>query len=274
LDYQKHLQSFNHISSYFSQMIQVVIIGSGNVATHLVKAIETSPKAAVIQVYNRSLKGLETIKFNGNKTSTINDLMDADCYLIAVSDDAIHPISVSLPFQNRLVVHTSGGVSINELDSKNRQGVFYPLQTFSKEREVNFSEVPLCLEAENENDLKLLNELARSISNTVFEINSEKRKQLHLAAVFVCNFVNHLYHIGHNLTEENGIPFSILIPLIRETAEKIEQATPETMQTGPAKRNDIKTLEKHLEILNKPLQKEIYKLLSRSIQNTYGREKL
>jgi len=255
-------------------MIQVVILGTGNVATHLIKAFENTSNVEVIQVFNRNSNGFDALPFKGNTTTEITKLMNADCYIIAVPDDAVQTLSSSLQFENRFLVHTSGSVSVNELDSKNRRGVFYPLQTFSKEREVDFSQIPLCIEAENASDLKFLNALALSVTNAVFEVNSDKRKQLHLAAVFVCNFVNHLYHIGYELTENNGIPFSILKPLIKETASKIESASPEVMQTGPAKRNDVKTIEKHLHLLDQPLQKEIYKLLSQSILETYGREKL
>jgi predicted short-subunit dehydrogenase-like oxidoreductase (DUF2520 family) len=255
-------------------MIQVVILGTGNVATHLIKAIENTANMEVVQVFNRNSNGFDVLPFKGSTTTEISKLMNADCYIIAVPDDAVQTLSSSLQFENRLVVHTSGSVSVNELDSKNRRGVFYPLQTFSKEREVDFSQIPLCIEAENSSDLKFLKVLALSVTNSVFEVNSEKRKKLHLAAVFVCNFVNHLYHIGYELTKNNGIPFSILKPLIKETASKIESASPEVMQTGPAKRNDVKTIEKHLHLLDQPLQKEIYKLLSQSILETYGREKL
>lgn len=255
-------------------MIQVVILGTGNVATHLIKAFENATNMEVVQVFNRNSSGFDELPFKGNTTTEINSLMNADCYIIAVPDDAVQTLSASIPFENRLVVHTSGSVSVSELDSKNRRGVFYPLQTFSKEREVDFSEIPVCIEAESAADLKVLNELALLVTNSVFEVNSEKRKQLHLAAVFVCNFVNHLYHIGFDLSENNGISFAILKPLIKETASKIEHASPEAMQTGPAKRNDVKTIEKHLHLLDQPLQKEIYKLLSQSIQETYGREKL
>lgn len=255
-------------------MFRVVILGTGNVATHLIQAFEKASNVEVAQVFNRSEKGLESLPFAGNTTTHINRLLEADCYIISVPDDAVQEFSKSISFSNRLVVHTSGSVSLNELDSKNRRGVFYPLQTFSKERAVDFSQVPVCIEAENTSDLKALNVLASSVSKSVFEVSSDKRKQLHLAAVFVCNFVNHLYHIGYELSEKNGIPFSILKPLINETAAKIENASPKEMQTGPAKRNDLNTIEKHLNLLEQPLQKEIYKLLSQSIQETYGREKL
>src|SRR5690606_37403117 len=122
---------------------------------------------------------------------------------------------------------------------KNRKGVFYPLQTFSKSKEVNFKEIPICLEAANHQDLEWLKKVANVISDKVFEIDSEKRKTLHVSAVFVSNFVNHLYGIGEELCKENDIPFDILKPLIAEVADKINYLSPEQAQTGPAKRGDL-----------------------------------
>ncbi|GGD83936.1 Rossmann-like and DUF2520 domain-containing protein [Planktosalinus lacus] len=256
-------------------MIRIVILGTGNVATHLLKAFVASPKTEVIQLYNRNQKGLDETDFKGHKTTATEELLEADCYLIAIPDDAIAELSSLLPFKNRLVLHTSGSVAITDMDSKNRRGVFYPLQTFSKNRNLDFSEIPICVETENAQDLTLVKKLGNAISNQQFEINSDKRKQLHLAAVFVCNFVNHLYQVGFEITSKNELPFSILIPLIQETAQKIKEASPAEMQTGPAKRNDQKTMEKHLLLLNEePLQKQLYKLISEAIQQTYGRKEL
>lgn len=255
-------------------MIDVVILGAGNVASHLIQAFGISKKVNVVQVYNRTQQSLESLYFSGNKTTDIKKVVKADCYIITVPDDTVAGISQKLPFENKLVVHTSGSVALNELDKKNKRGVFYPLQTFTKGRPVDFSQIPICIEAEHEEDLKFLSRLARCISNTQFEVNSEKRKQLHLAAVFVCNFVNHLYHIGHQITSKNEIPFSILTPLIIETAHKVQESAPSEMQTGPAKRNDQKTMAKHLEALDLQEQKNIYKLLSEEITKTYGGKKL
>lgn len=255
-------------------MIRIVVLGTGNVASHIIRVLENTPAIDVIQVYNRSEKGLNSLDFHKSKTTQMRELVEADCYIIAVPDDAVFEVSNAIPFQNRLVVHTSGSVAMNELSSKNRKGVFYPLQTFSKEKFVDFKDIPICLEAHSNEDLILLKKIASSISNSVFEINSQKREQLHLAAVFVCNFVNHLYHIGHEITKKNELPFSILSPLIKETTSKIENNSPENMQTGPAKRNDQKTMAKHIALLNTPIQKELYSLLSNSISTTYGRKKL
>lgn len=198
-------------------------------------------------------------------TSDYQSLVEADLYIIAVSDDAIAPISTQLPFENRLVVHTSGSVSIDALDHKNRKGVFYPLQTFSKNKALDFSTIPLCLESET--DYEFLENVAKSISNEVYKINSEQRKSMHVAAVFVNNFVNHLYQIGNEICEENKVSFEILKPLLLETAQKVLTLTPAAAQTGPAIRNDQKTIASHLAFLTNENHKNTYKLLTQSIQN-------
>ena len=246
-------------------MIKVVIIGSGNVAHHLIAAFAKSKKVEVIQVFARQKENVTPL-FDSNKiTSIYTDLAEADLYIIAVSDDAIATVSSQIPFKNRLVVHTSGTVSINSLDAKNRKGIFYPLQTFTKDKAVDYSKVPICLESENETDFKLLENVAQSISNSVFKINSEQRKALHVSAVFVNNFVNQLYQIGNEICLENNIPFEILNPLIQETANKVISLSPKEAQTGPAKRNDTQTINTHLSFLTDATQKEIYKILTKSI---------
>ena len=248
-------------------MIKVVLIGSGNVAHHLIEAFAKSKIVEVTQVFSRQKESVSPL-FDSNKiTDDYNNLAKADLYIIAVSDDAIAKVSSQLPFQNRLVVHTSGSVSLDVLDKKNRKGSFYPLQTFSKKKAVDFSQIPICLESENDSDFELLDKVAQSISNTVFKINSEQRKALHVSAVFVNNFVNHLYQMGNEICEANKVPFQILKPLILETANKVMTLSPAAAQTGPAIRNDKQTIASHLDFLLDENQKNIYKILTQSIQN-------
>lgn len=248
-------------------MIKVVVIGSGNVAHHLIEAFAKSKKVDVIQVFARQKESVTPLFDSTKITPNYTDLAPADLYIIAVSDDAIATVSSQLPFENRLVVHTSGTVSIHSLDSKNRKGIFYPLQTFTKNKAIDFSQIPICLESENETDFELLNNVAESISDNVFKINSEQRKVLHVSAVFVNNFVNHLYQIGNEICNANNVPFEILKPLILETANKVMSLSPKEAQTGPAKRNDTHTIEAHLDLLSNENQATIYKILTQSIQN-------
>ena len=172
------------------------------------------------------------------------------------------------------MVHTSGSVGIHDIDKKHRRGVFYPLQTFSKETEVDFGQVPLCVEAIQKADLKRLKLLAEAIGSTPHRVNSEQRAALHLAAVYVNNFTNQIYRIAHEITESKSADFNILKPLIKETARKLDDLSPYMAQTGPAKRNDKKTIKKHLKLLESEHHKAIYELLTKSIQQTHGRKKL
>jgi predicted short-subunit dehydrogenase-like oxidoreductase (DUF2520 family) len=246
-------------------MNSVVIIGSGNVAQHLIKAVEKAPDLDLVQVFSRSHTGLKHLIPQEKITSNYEELKDATIYLICVSDNAIPSVSNALPFQGKLVAHTSGSVALQEMNTQNRRAVLYPLQTFSKQKELDFTKVPLCLESEYETDYEILEKIASALSHTVYKIDSTQRQALHVAAVFVCNFVNHLYKIGNDICDEYDIPFAILRPLIMETASKITVLSPNEAQTGPAKRNDTTTINKHLNGLTKPNQKELYKILTKSI---------
>jgi predicted short-subunit dehydrogenase-like oxidoreductase (DUF2520 family) len=248
-------------------MIKVSIIGSGNVAQHLIQAFQLNSQIELVQVVARDIKKVAHLLDSNRVISDYTQLQEADLYIIAVSDDAIAEVSLALPFENRLIAHTSGTVGLDVLNSKNRPAVFYPLQTFSKDKPIDFKSVPVCLEAENETDVQILKQLAHSISNAVYEINSEQRKALHVAAVFVNNFVNYLYQMGNEICDANAIPFEILKPLIQETANKIATLSPKNAQTGPAKRNDLKTIAAHEEFLKDENQAAIYKLLTQSLQN-------
>ena len=252
-------------------MISVVLLGAGNVAHHLYKAFSASENVEVKQWYNRSIRTLEPFKTTVVVTDDLNQLLEADIYIIAVSDDAIAQLSSELPFEDRFVVHTSGSANIHDLDKKNRRGVFYPLQTFSKSVDLDFSEVPVCIETLNKSDYPLLKSLAESVSNTVKRVNSNQRAALHLAAVFVNNFTNQLFRVAHEITESESTEFDLLKPLIMETAKKVQELSPYLAQTGPAKRHDKKTIKRHLKQLDNEHHKEIYELLTASIQKTHGR---
>lgn len=248
-------------------MIKVIILGSGNVASHLIKAMEANDAIDLVQVFARSKKSIENLIDSSKITTSFAELKEADVYVISVSDKAIEEVSNQIPFTNKLVVHTSGTMGFDVINPKNKRGVFYPLQTFSKSKEVNMKQVPFCLETENKDDFELVENLAKSLSNSVYAINGEQRKSLHISAVFVSNFVNHMYQIGNALCEENNVPFAILQPLIEETANKIKTLTPTDSQTGPAIRNDEPTIQKHLEALENPIYKELYQKITLSIQN-------
>ncbi|MFD0764218.1 Rossmann-like and DUF2520 domain-containing protein [Mucilaginibacter lutimaris] len=261
-------------------VMRITIIGSGNVATHLA-AVFKNAGHRIAQVYSRNLHNALLLAYHVgaeaiDKPEDISP--EADIFFLAIKDDAIPAFVPLLSSYNKLIVHTSGAVGLNAIIKvTTNAGVFYPLQTFSKTKEVNFREVPLCIEGADEAITQTLEGLARDISNKVYRINSEKRKVLHLAAVFACNFTNHLYAIGEQLLTGSGMNFDMLRPLIAETADKIKEHSPAGVQTGPAVRNDELTMQSHLQMLNdKPDLQEIYTRLSQDIiknQNTRNGDK-
>ncbi|KGO90739.1 Rossmann-like and DUF2520 domain-containing protein [Flavobacterium suncheonense] len=251
-------------------MITLNIIGSGNVAQHLISVFQQTENVVLQQIFARKREAVSHLVADAEIVTNFNDLKPANVTIISVTDGAIAEVSNALPYENQLVVHTSGSMGFETLSNKNRKGVFYPLQTFSKAKAVNFKEIPICLETEKEEDFALLERLAQSISDKVFKIGAAQRQSLHVAAVFSCNFVNHLYQLGHEICEEHNVPFDILFPLIDETADKIKTLSPKEAQTGPAIRHDQKTIEKHLAFLDDENKKAIYRLLTQSIQKNNG----
>lgn len=253
-------------------MIRIIILGAGNVAQHLYTAFYKQKSVAIVQCYNRKGILLHPDQNPNVITQDINTLKEADVYILAISDDAINEVSKALSIRNKLVVHTSGSVSINTIHHSNRKGVFYPLQTFSIHKTVDFESIPICIETEYHTDIEILKKLAFSLTNKVYEISSEQRKMLHLAAVFVNNFTNHLFSIGDDICKEHNIPFEILHPLIIETAQKATQMNPNDAQTGPAIRNDQKTITRHQENITNISQEKIYQILTKAIQSKYGKK--
>lgn len=249
--------------------MRISIIGSGNVATHLAAAFKNAGHA-IVQVYSRDIHNSSLLAYHV-KAEGIDNLEqinpETDLFVIAIKDDAIEPIAAELAKYNKLIVHTSGATSLQALLKYTQNaGVFYPLQTFSKTKELNFNTVPLCIEEADEKIGSILNELAYTVSQNVYRVNSDQRKTLHLAAVFACNFPNYLYYISQQLLTGKQLPFDLLRSLILETAEKVQEHLPADVQTGPAVRNDEKTMASHLEQLEKnPDLQEIYKLLSQGI---------
>jgi predicted short-subunit dehydrogenase-like oxidoreductase (DUF2520 family) len=249
--------------------MRITIIGSGNVATHSAAAFKNAGHA-IVQVYSRDLQNASLLAYHV-KAEAIDNLdqinPETDLFVIAVKDDVIESIASALAKYQKLIVHTSGATDLQALLNYTPQaGVFYPLQTFSKTKEVDFNTVPICIEGANEQIASQLNELAYTISQNVYRINSAERKTLHLAAVFANNFPNYLYYLSQQLLAEHQLPFDLLRPLIRETAEKIQEHLPADVQTGPAIRNDEKTMASHLQQLaGKPDLQQLYKLLSQGI---------
>ena len=228
---------------------RTVLIGAGNVASFLKEHIKPPFELTAV----------------GGRQRKCPLPQDADLYIIAVSDRSIPSVAEELKDVEGLVVHTAGSVPMDVL-SQQRKGVLYPLQTISKTRKLPASKVPFYIEASQQQDLELLRLLAESMGSKATIMTSEKRRYLHLAAVFCCNFVNRLYGITADLLEEHEIPFSAMLPLIHETAEKVEQLTPHQAQTGPAVRWDEEVMAQQMALLNDE-QRQLYQLLSKSIHD-------
>lgn len=244
-------------------------IGAGNLAFHLAKALH-SKGFQINQIYNRtesSAKELAEIT-EAKFTSSLSEIDSAtDIYVVAVKDSAIGEVLSQINFQDKLVVHCSGSQSISVLKKYTKNfGVIYPLQTFSKKREVIFSDIPVFIEANSPENLKILRKIACAISEKVSMADSEQRQLLHISAVFACNFVNHLYLIASELLKTKNISFDVLKPLILETALKVQELQPFEAQTGPAVRFDKNVIDKHLEKLADAEEyRQLYELVSKSI---------
>ncbi|APQ18841.1 Rossmann-like and DUF2520 domain-containing protein [Maribacter hydrothermalis] len=253
-------------------MISVVIVGTGNVAQNLFYALDKTSNVEVKQIVGRNENHFSFTKGKVPTTTDYTKIDNADIYILAITDDSIGIVAQKIKHIKGIIVHTSGATSITALSGHKQPGIFYPLQTFTKGKIISFAEIPICIEAKTSVDLKLLRELGNTLSNTVIAIDSDQRKKIHVAAVFVNNFTNYMYTIGKEICEENNLDFKLLHPLIKETAAKLEDLTPIEAQTGPAKRNDQKTLHNHLNLIKNNHQRELYTLLSNAIKEKHGKE--
>jgi len=254
--------------------MDIVIIGAGRLGSALSLALNESGH-----------KILKVISRSGEKAARLAAALECDhgdeliiptaaeVVIVAVNDDALNKVITETDTgSNTVIAHTAGSAGLEVFDSqKQNYGVFYPLQTFTQGRVYDFSLIPVFLESSNDYTANILRTLAASVSRQVFELSSEKRRYLHLAAVFSCNFVNHMYYAGKEISGMAGMEFDVLLPLIRETMEKVSDMGPEKSQTGPAVRNDKKTIEKHLDLLSfYPDLSNIYKVISGSIIKKYS----
>ena len=251
---------------------RIVLIGAGNVATHLGLALQAKG-CEIVQVYSRTEESAKELaeRLQVPYTTSLEEVSaNANLYIVAVKDAALQEIIPSLVKgrEDALFVHTAGSIPMDVWKgSARRHGVFYPMQTFSKLRMVDFSSVSFFVEASGSDELRFLKELAMSLSPKVYEASSEQRRYLHLAAVFACNFTNHMYALSASLLEKQGLPFDAMLPLIDETARKIHELPPAQAQTGPAIRRDQNVMDKHLAMLSEePVMREIYEKISKNIQ--------
>ncbi len=254
----------------------IVIIGAGNVGTRLGYALRDAG-CNIVQVAGRREEAVKSLagELGASWTLRFDQLLkEQDLYILALPDRAMKEIMPQLGLSNELLVHTSGSVSMDILSgySKNT-GVLYPLQTFTSSREINLSEVPFLVEGNNPHAEKALLALAAKLSTSVRVADSARRMEMHIGAVFVCNFSNHMYHIASKLFLQYGYDFHLLAPLIRETAAKAVDMKPAEAQTGPAIRNDSEVIDKHLALLKDyPEIQELYKKISQNIIDQSDKE--
>jgi predicted short-subunit dehydrogenase-like oxidoreductase (DUF2520 family) len=264
--------------------MKISLIGSGNVAWHLAQAFEDAGHH-ICEIYSRNISNARLLVkslFDSVAVSNLDfEQSEAQLFVLAINDDAILEVldQLILP-PNAILVHTSGSKSIELLNEWNNEntdfevklGVFYPLMTFTKNKKLAFGEVPICIEANDEKSEAILVALGQSISKTVYLVDSDERKTLHLSAVFVNNFVNHLIAISQDILENNELEFSLLKPIIKETiAKAMASDNVHEMQTGPARRGDQKIIKSHLNMLKTmPKAEKIYRVLSESIFDQFN----
>ena len=251
--------------------MKIVMIGAGNVATHLASALQNCGYN-IVQVFSRTEASAKLLanKLQCSFTNSEDCIQqNADLYLYSVSDNALESVIRAFHYPKGIHIHTAGSIHMDIFRNYTENyGVLYPMQTFSKQKAVDFNSVPIFTEANNADNLEIINSIARKLSEKVYPISSEQRIKLHIAAVFACNFSNHCFRVAHEILEENQLPFYLMLPLIDETVEKLKHLTPEQAQTGPAVRNDQNVLEKHLKALeNHPEKQELYRILSTSISD-------
>lgn len=249
----------------------IVMIGAGNLATSLAKAFYKKG-FRIMQVYSHTLEAAQKLAWTveADATNIISDIVkNGQLYVVALKDSVVADLIPSFVVgrEQALWVHTAGSLPMNLWNGLvEHYGVFYPLQTFSKQREMDFTGIPLFIEGHTPEDKELLKEVAQTLSKKVYEASSEQRESLHLAAVFTCNFTNYMYMLAARLLQERDLPFDVLLPLIDETAYKVHKLSPAEAQTGPAKRNDKNVINHHLNLLSNDVElQSIYRILSEKI---------
>lgn len=248
--------------------MKVVFIGSGNLATWLSLEMKRAG-LTICQIYSRTDRHAEHLAkaLACPWTTSVEAISaDADLYVFSLKDTALQPVLDKMKPNGGLWIHTAGSMPLEIFKGyTSRYGVMYPLQTFSKERTVDFKEIPLFLEASSDTEAQVLKEIAVRLSRNVSFLSSDRRRSLHLAAVFACNFVNRMYALAGRILEEKDIPFNVLLPLIDETAAKVHTMNPVKAQTGPAVRYDENVIHNHLAMLSDPDMQAIYRQISQSI---------
>ncbi|HPC26126.1 MAG TPA: DUF2520 domain-containing protein [Paludibacteraceae bacterium] len=257
--------------------MDIVLIGAGNVANQIAKTFQKK-NISIKQIYSRTLESAQKLakEINVSFTNNLAEIdRQADVYFYAVKDSALEEIIRKINIREGLHIHTAGSIPISVFEGfAEKYGVFYPLQTFSKTREIDFTHIPIFIEGNSPVSEQQIFQLAHLLSDKIFIASSEQRQLIHLSAVFACNFSNHMFNIASEIVAHAGFSFEILKPLIEETVQKLNDMTPFEAQTGPAARNDEKVIQKHLSLLtNQPELAHLYKTISDHIYKTHLNQK-
>lgn len=249
--------------------MKTVLVGAGNLATNLAVALHGAGHE-VVQVLSRTEESAQRLASMIGASPITNPSMlvsDADVYIISITDMSLQTFDFTVFPTDAFVVHTAGSMPMDVIRCR-RRGVLYPMQTFSRQRIVDFKTIPIFVEASGEEDTQVLEEMARTLSGNVYRLSSADRLYLHVAAVFCSNFVNHCYALTDEILSQHNIPFEAMLPLLDEVAAKVHKVPPRDAQTGPAARHDLNVINKHLELLSdQPRLQQIYDIMSKSISN-------
>jgi predicted short-subunit dehydrogenase-like oxidoreductase (DUF2520 family) len=244
--------------------LSISILGSGNIAWHFATQLHACGYH-INCIYNHRLENakLSAESVNAHYTNNLQDIPPSDVYLLAVKDDSYLQLIAEMASSTAIYIHTSGSLDKDILKPlSHNYGVLYPFQTLTKGKQTDFQQVPLCIEASNEFTLNILSDIAKNLQSPCYTINSQQRAYLHLCGVFASNFTNAMYGIAEEIAKQQQIDFEIIKPLILETARKIQTLSPAEAQTGPARRNDQTTIEKHLKLLTEPFWQDIYRIMT------------
>ncbi|WP_101689000.1 Rossmann-like and DUF2520 domain-containing protein [Dysgonomonas massiliensis] len=254
--------------------MKIVFIGAGNVATHLASAMD-STGFEIIQIFSQTIESAKALSEKLSKKPIYTNQIDqidnrADLYIFSIKDSALQQVVSQIKPNSGIWIHTAGSMSIDLFRGyANRFGVIYPLQTFSKNKQVDWTNIPIFLEASDIDTLDVLKSVAGQLSKSVYELSSDKRKYVHLTGVFACNFTNYMYSASADILQQAGLPFEVALPLIDETCAKVHTLSPKEAQTGPAIRFDENVMNRHIDLIEDAKLKEIYRLISEKIHENH-----
>lgn len=254
--------------------MKVVFIGAGNVATHLASVMD-STGFEIIQIFSQTIESAKALSEKLSKKPTYINQIDqidnrADLYIFSIKDSALQQVVSQIKPNSGIWTHTAGSMSIDLFSGyADHFGVIYPLQTFSKNKPIDWTNIPIFLEASDTDTLDVLKSVADQLSKSVYELSSDKRKYVHLTGVFACNFTNYMYSVSADILQQAGLPFEVALPLIDETCAKVHTLSPKEAQTGPAIRFDENVMNRHIDLIEDAKLKEIYRLISEKIHENH-----